>query len=275
MPSKADLDRALAAADKGFKAWRKVSAYRALQDHAQGRRHPAQPRRRDRTIMTHGAGQAAGRGQGARPWPAPTSSTGSPRRRAAPMAASSRRAPRASTSSSSRSRSARSPPSRRGTSRSTRWCARSRRALAAGCSIIIKGPEETPGSLRRQLIQAFVDAGVPAGVINLVYGVPSEISEYLIPHPIIRKMSFTGSTAVGKQLAALAGAHMKRVDHGTGRPCAGHRVRGCRSRARGRRSWPPTSSAMPARSASRRPASWCRRRSTTRSSTSSPPPPRP
>ena len=55
------------------------------------------------------------------------------------------------------------------------------------------------------------DAGMPAGVINLVFGVPAEISEYLIPHPIIRKISFTGSTAVGKQLAALAGAHMKRV----------------------------------------------------------------
>ena len=53
-------------------------------------------------------------------------------------------------------------------------------------------------------------AGLP-GVINLVYGVPSEISEYLIPHPVIRKTSFTGSTAVGKQLAAIAGAHMKRV----------------------------------------------------------------
>jgi succinate-semialdehyde dehydrogenase/glutarate-semialdehyde dehydrogenase len=48
-------------------------------------------------------------------------------------------------------------------------------------------------------------------VVNLVYGVPAEISEYLIPHPVIRKISFTGSTAVGKQLAALAGAHMKRV----------------------------------------------------------------
>ena len=48
-------------------------------------------------------------------------------------------------------------------------------------------------------------------MVNLVYGVPSEISEYLIPHPIIRKMSFTGSTAVGKQLAAIAGLHMKRV----------------------------------------------------------------
>lgn len=83
-------------------------------------------------------------------------------------------------------------------------------ALAAGCSIIVKPPEETPAS-PAELIRCFADAGVPAGVINLVYGVPAEISEYLIPHPVIRKISFTGSTAVGKQLAALAGAHMKRV----------------------------------------------------------------
>src|SRR5471030_3230145 len=83
-------------------------------------------------------------------------------------------------------------------------------ALATGCSIIIKGPEDTPGSCA-QLIKAFVDAGVPAGVIQLVYGVPSEISAYLIAHPIIKKVTFTGSTPVGKQLAALAGQHMKRV----------------------------------------------------------------
>ncbi|WP_428488500.1 NAD-dependent succinate-semialdehyde dehydrogenase [Rhodopila sp.] len=83
-------------------------------------------------------------------------------------------------------------------------------ALAAGCSIIVKAPEETPAS-PAELVRAFADAGVPAGVINLVYGVPAEISEYLIPHPIIRKMSFTGSTAIGKQLAALAGLHMKRI----------------------------------------------------------------
>jgi succinate-semialdehyde dehydrogenase/glutarate-semialdehyde dehydrogenase len=83
-------------------------------------------------------------------------------------------------------------------------------ALAAGCSIIVKAPEETPAS-PAELIRCFADVGVPAGVINLVYGVPSQISEYLIPHPIIRKMSFTGSTGVGKQLAALAGLHMKRV----------------------------------------------------------------
>ena len=83
-------------------------------------------------------------------------------------------------------------------------------ALGAGCSIIVKAPEETPAS-PAELIRAFVDAGVPAGVINLVYGVPSEISEYLIPHPVIRKISFTGSTNVGKQLSALAGLHMKRA----------------------------------------------------------------
>jgi len=83
-------------------------------------------------------------------------------------------------------------------------------ALAAGCSIVIKAPEETPAS-PAQLIQAFVDAGVPDDVINLVYGEPAEVSGFLIPHPLIRKISFTGSTNVGKQLASLAGLHMKRV----------------------------------------------------------------
>lgn len=83
-------------------------------------------------------------------------------------------------------------------------------ALAAGCSIIIKAPEETPAS-PAELVRCFADAGVPAGVVNLVYGIPAEISEYLIPHPVIRKITFTGSTAVGKHLAAMAGRHMKRA----------------------------------------------------------------
>jgi len=83
-------------------------------------------------------------------------------------------------------------------------------ALATGCSIIVKAPEETPAS-PAALIRAFADAGLPAGVANLVFGVPAEISEYLIPHPVIRKVTFTGSTPVGKHLSALAGAHMKRV----------------------------------------------------------------
>jgi succinate-semialdehyde dehydrogenase/glutarate-semialdehyde dehydrogenase len=83
-------------------------------------------------------------------------------------------------------------------------------AVATGCSIVIKAPEETPAS-PAALVQAYADAGLPAGVVNLVYGVPAEISEYLIPHPVIRKVTFTGSTAVGKHLAMLAGQHMKRV----------------------------------------------------------------
>ena len=83
-------------------------------------------------------------------------------------------------------------------------------ALAAGCSIILKGPEDTPASCAA-LTAAFADAGLPAGVLNLVFGEPSAVSAYLIPHPTIRKISFTGSTAVGKQLASLAGLHMKRI----------------------------------------------------------------
>jgi succinate-semialdehyde dehydrogenase / glutarate-semialdehyde dehydrogenase len=83
-------------------------------------------------------------------------------------------------------------------------------ALATGCSIIVKAPEETPAG-PAALVKAFADAGVPAGVVGLVYGNPAEISGYLIPHPIIRKITFTGSTPVGKQLAALAGQYMKRA----------------------------------------------------------------
>lgn len=82
--------------------------------------------------------------------------------------------------------------------------------LAAGCSMIVKAPEETPAS-PAALIKAFQDAGLPDGVLGLVFGNPSEISEYLIASPIIRKITFTGSTPVGKLLAGLAGQHMKRV----------------------------------------------------------------
>lgn len=83
-------------------------------------------------------------------------------------------------------------------------------ALGAGCAVIVKAPEDTPAS-PAALIQAFIDAGVPAGTVSLVYGNPAEISEYLIAHPVVRKISFTGSTPVGKHLAALAGAQMKPV----------------------------------------------------------------
>jgi succinate-semialdehyde dehydrogenase/glutarate-semialdehyde dehydrogenase len=83
-------------------------------------------------------------------------------------------------------------------------------ALATGCSIIVKPPEETPAS-PAELVRCFVDAGVPDWVIGLVYGVQADISAHLVPHPTVRKVTFTGSVPVGKQLAALAGRHMKRT----------------------------------------------------------------
>lgn len=82
-------------------------------------------------------------------------------------------------------------------------------ALAAGCSIIAKGPEETPSSCMA-LVRCFQDAGVPPGVLNLVFGVPQEISEFLVRSDVIRKVSFTGSVPVGRQLGALAGQYLKR-----------------------------------------------------------------
>ncbi|MFX1675600.1 NAD-dependent succinate-semialdehyde dehydrogenase [Paraburkholderia sp. A2WS-5] len=83
-------------------------------------------------------------------------------------------------------------------------------ALASGCTVVLKGPEETPASCAA-LVQVFIDAGLPQGALNLVFGVPSEVSSYLIAHPAIRKISFTGSTPVGKLLASKAGEHMKRA----------------------------------------------------------------
>lgn len=82
-------------------------------------------------------------------------------------------------------------------------------ALAAGCTAILKPAENTPGSAQL-LVECFVDAGVPKGVLNLVHGDPGPIAEHLIASPVTRKVSFTGSTAVGKQLGALAASHMKR-----------------------------------------------------------------
>jgi succinate-semialdehyde dehydrogenase/glutarate-semialdehyde dehydrogenase len=81
-------------------------------------------------------------------------------------------------------------------------------ALAAGCTIILKASEETPAGAV-QLAHAFHDAGLPPGVLNLVFGVPADISEYLIPQPAVRLVTFTGSIPVGKTLAAMAGRHMK------------------------------------------------------------------
>jgi succinate-semialdehyde dehydrogenase/glutarate-semialdehyde dehydrogenase len=204
----ADLDRALAAADRGFKTWRKVSAYdrgkilRKAGDLLRARAEAIAP------VMTreHGKPQAEAKGEvvsGADilDW----------------FAEEARR-------TYGRVIPARSDTVQQVVTKEpvgpvaafTPWnfpinqAARKAAALAAGCSVILKGPEETPASCAA-LVQALADAGLPAGVLNLVYGVPAEISDYLIPHPTIRKVSFTGSVPVGKHLAALAGAHMKRV----------------------------------------------------------------
>ena len=81
-------------------------------------------------------------------------------------------------------------------------------ALSAGCSIVIKASEETPGTACA-LVRCFEEAGVPAGVLNLVFGVPADVSEQLIASPITRLVAFTGSIPVGKQLAGLAARVMK------------------------------------------------------------------
>jgi succinate-semialdehyde dehydrogenase / glutarate-semialdehyde dehydrogenase len=83
-------------------------------------------------------------------------------------------------------------------------------AIGAGCTIVLKGPEDSPSAVMA-IAQMFHDAGLPPGVLNLVWGDPPKVSDYLIRSPLSRKVSFTGSVPVGKQLAALAGAHMKRV----------------------------------------------------------------
>jgi succinate-semialdehyde dehydrogenase / glutarate-semialdehyde dehydrogenase len=76
-------------------------------------------------------------------------------------------------------------------------------ALAAGCTMVMKGAEESPGTLVL-IAQCLADAGLPPGVFNLVFGVPHEVSEHLLASPLVKKMSITGSTPVGKQLGRLA-----------------------------------------------------------------------
>jgi succinate-semialdehyde dehydrogenase/glutarate-semialdehyde dehydrogenase len=83
-------------------------------------------------------------------------------------------------------------------------------ALAAGCSLILKASEETPGACV-EMVKCFADAGLPAGVLSLVFGVPAEVSEHLLAQDAVRKISFTGSIPVGKHLAALAAKGMKRT----------------------------------------------------------------
>jgi succinate-semialdehyde dehydrogenase/glutarate-semialdehyde dehydrogenase len=83
-------------------------------------------------------------------------------------------------------------------------------ALGAGCALILKPSEETPGSCL-EMVRCFEQAGLPKGVLNVVFGVPAQISEHLIRKEAVRKISFTGSVPVGKHLAKLAAEGMKRA----------------------------------------------------------------
>ena len=80
--------------------------------------------------------------------------------------------------------------------------------LAAGCSVIVKPSEETPAA-GLMIAQALLDAGVPGDVLQVVFGVPDEVSRHLLASPVIRKVTFTGSTAVGKHLSKLAAEDLK------------------------------------------------------------------
>ena len=83
-------------------------------------------------------------------------------------------------------------------------------ALASGCSIILKAAEETPAGAMH-IVQAFHDVGLPPGVLNLVFGVPADISQHLIPSETVKMVAFTGSTAIGRHLTGLASDFMTPV----------------------------------------------------------------
>ncbi len=91
-------------------------------------------------------------------------------------------------------------------------------ALAAGCTTVLKPPSETPLS-PVNFIKCLVDAGIPNGVVNVVFGRGSFAGPKLIEHPLVKKVAFTGSTAVGKQVAELCGKHMKKLSLELGGQC--------------------------------------------------------
>jgi succinate-semialdehyde dehydrogenase/glutarate-semialdehyde dehydrogenase len=83
-------------------------------------------------------------------------------------------------------------------------------ALAAGCSVVLKPGEESP-STALALARALDDAGLPKGVLQVVFGVPDQVSSHLIASPIIRKVTFTGSVPIGRLLSARAAEGVKPI----------------------------------------------------------------
>jgi succinate-semialdehyde dehydrogenase/glutarate-semialdehyde dehydrogenase len=207
--SKADLDAALAAADKGFKVWKATSAY----DRANIMRKAA-------TLLRERAehvGKVMTQEQG-KPFPeARLEALGSAdiidwyaeegRRAYGRIVPGRNKAVRQIVTQEPVGVVAAFTPWNFPTLTPVRKIAG---ALAAGCSIVVKASEETPGGCV-ELVKCFAEAGVPAGVVNLVFGVPAEVSEHLIASDIVKKISFTGSIPVGKLLAGLAAKGMKKA----------------------------------------------------------------
>jgi succinate-semialdehyde dehydrogenase / glutarate-semialdehyde dehydrogenase len=205
--TQADLDEALAAADKGFKTWRKVSAYdraKILKAAAQLMRERAS---RIGTISTMEQGKPLAESTGEAfacadifDWYAEEA-----RRAYGRIIPSKHPGVRHMVIKEPIGPVAAFSPWNFPTTIPSRKIAA---ALAAGCSVIIKPAEETPNSCL-ELARALDDAGLPKGVLNVVFGIPGDISAYLIASPVIRKITFTGSTVVGKHLAELAARVMK------------------------------------------------------------------
>src|SRR5579859_5928584 len=83
-------------------------------------------------------------------------------------------------------------------------------ALVAGNTVVLKPASDTPHSAHL-LVEAMEEAGIPPGVVNLVHGAGSTVGNALVEHPDVRVVSFTGSTAVGREISQKAGHALKRV----------------------------------------------------------------
>jgi aldehyde dehydrogenase (NAD+) len=135
-------------------------------------------------------------------------------------------------------------------------------ALAAGCTVVLKPSEVAPLNAFA-LAEIIHDAGVPAGVFNLVTGFGPEIGEALVTHPQVDMVSFTGSTNAGKRISQLAADTVKRVALELGGKSAGIVLDDADFASRSR-AWSATATSMPARPARRKRACWCRPRATTK-----------
>ncbi len=207
--SKADLDRALALAEKGFALWRAVPP----PERGKILRRAADLMRERTDDIARIATMEEGKTLSETRWKLrcrPTSSTGTRKRAVVPTAAccrSARRELRLTVVKEPVGPVAGFAPWNFPLGNPARKLGA---ALGAGCTCILKPAEETPASALA-IAQALVDAGLPAGVLSVVFGVPAEVSTHLIASPVIRAISFTGSIPVGKQLMKLAADGMKRT----------------------------------------------------------------